>query len=89
MVAYFIWDEGEAFKSHMFYFTLLLRREFIMKEGNFILLISKKTAHILNKEYGVRFGYEGISVSGTRRKYYVAENKYNLDALNKLNNKNK
>ena len=88
MVAYFIWDEGEAFKSHMFYFTLLLRREFIMKEGNFILLISKKTAHILNKKYGVRFGCGGISTSKTKhRKYYLCTSDKNMEVLNKIQNK--
>lgn len=69
--------------------TLLLKRNFKEKEGIFILLITKKTAQILNKEYKVPFGYEGISVSGTRRKYYLTENEYNLNALKELENKNK
>lgn len=69
--------------------TLLLKRNLLKKEGIIILLITKKTAQILNKEYKVPFGYEGISVSGTRRKYYLTENKYNLDALKALETKNK
>lgn len=55
-----------------------------MKEGKIILLISKELAHKLNKEYGVPFGENGISVSGTRRKYYLCESKRNLSLLNKL-----
>ena len=49
-----------------------------------ILLISKELAHKLNKEYGVPFGENGISVSGTRRKFYICESKRNLSLLEKL-----
>ncbi len=55
-----------------------------MKVVKIILLITKEIAHKLNKKYGVPFGYEGISVSGTRRKYYLTESPYNLNALKKL-----
>ena len=78
--------KGRQFKSDLCYYPYGNLKE---KEGIFILLITKKTAQILNKEYKVPFGYEGISVSGTRRKYYLTENKYNLDALKALETKNK
>ena len=46
--------------------------------------ITKKIAHKLNKEYGIPFKDGGISVSGTRRKYYLCPNKRNLSALNEI-----
>lgn len=50
-----------------------------------IIPISKKTAHILNKEYGVPFGYEGISTSKTKsKKYYLCTSKRNLSLLSKI-----
>ena len=54
------------------------------KKVNKILLISKEIAHKLNKEFGVPFGENGISVSGTRRKYYLCESRKNLSLLKKL-----
>lgn len=50
-----------------------------------IIPISKKTAHKLNKEYGVPFGYEGISTSKTKnKKFYLCESKHNLSLLSKI-----
>lgn len=49
-----------------------------------MILIAKEVAHKLNKEYGVPFGENGISKSGTGRKYYLCESKYNMSALKKL-----
>lgn len=63
----------------LFYYEENLKR----KKVNIILLISKKLAHKLNKEYGVPFGENGISVSGTRRKYYLCEREKNMIALKK------
>ena len=54
------------------------------KKENKILLISKEIAHKLNKEFGVPFGENGISISGTRRKYYLCESRKNLSLLKKL-----
>ena len=64
--------------------TLSYRINTKQKEGNNILLISKEIAHKLNKEFGVPFGENGISVSGTRRKYYLCESRKNLSLLEKL-----
>ena len=65
--------------------TLLLRREYKMKVVKKIIPISKKTAHKLNKEYGVPFGYEGISTSKTKsKKYYLCTSKRNLSLLSKI-----
>lgn len=58
-----------------------------MKVVKIILLISKELAHKLNKEYGVPFGENGISMTGKlngRHKYYICENKRNLSLLEKL-----
>ena len=39
----------------------------------------------LNEEYGVRYGENGISHTYTKsRKYYLCENKYNLNALENI-----
>ena len=47
--------------------------------------ISKEIALKLNKEYGVPFGYEGISTSKTKhKKHYLCENKRNLSLLEQL-----
>ena len=54
------------------------------KKANIIILISKEIAHKLNKEFGVPFGENGISVSGTRRKYYLCESRKNLSLLKKV-----
>ena len=54
------------------------------KKASIIKLISKEIAHKLNKEFGVPFGENGISVSGTRRKYYLCESRKNLSLLKKL-----
>ena len=52
-----------------------------------MIQIAKEIAHKLNKEYGVVFGENGISKSGTGRKFYLCESKYNMNALNKLTNR--
>lgn len=58
--------------------------KFIRKKVNIILLISKKLAHKLNKEYGVKFGEGGISTSKTKhKKYYLCERQKNMIALEK------
>ena len=52
-----------------------------------IILITKEQALKLNKEYGIPFGYEGISSTGKengRHKYYLCENKENLSLLKKV-----
>lgn len=55
-----------------------------MKAVKIILLISKKLAHKLNKEYGVPFGEGGISTSKTKyKKYYLCERARNMIALEK------
>ena len=54
------------------------------KKANIIKLISKEIAHKLNKEFGVPFGEDGISVSGTRRKYYLCESRKNISLLKRL-----
>ena len=54
------------------------------KKENKILLISKENAHKLNKEFDVPFGENGISVSGTRRKYYLCESSKNKEFLSKV-----
>ena len=71
------------FKSHILQY-LLLKKYKNRKKVNKILLISKENAHKLNKEFGVPFGENGISVSGTRRKYYLCESRKNLSLLKKL-----
>lgn len=69
---------------HQFPFPLFYCEENIkMKVVKIILLISKELAHKLNKEYGIPFGENGISVSGTRRKYYLCERQKNMIALEK------
>ena len=56
-----------------------------MKVVKKIIPISKKTAHKLNKEYGVPFGYEGISTSKTKsKKYYLCTSNRNLSLLSKI-----
>ena len=54
------------------------------KKASIIKLISKEIAHKLNKEFGVPFGENGISISGTRRKYYLCESRKNLSLLKQL-----
>jgi len=56
-----------------------------------LINISKDVAHRLNKEFGIPFScYEGISRSKSRHgkhsKYYLAESKYNLNSLRKVQN---
>ena len=49
--------------------------------------ISKEIAIKLNKEYGIPFGYGGISSTGKengRHKYYICENEKNLNLIKKL-----
>ena len=56
------------------------------KEWIIILLISKGTAHKLNK-LGVPFGENGISSTGKlngRHKYYLCESARNLSLLRKV-----
>lgn len=66
-------------------FTLLFEENNNMKVVKKIIPISKKTAHKLNKEYGVPFGYEGISTSKTKnKKFYLCESKHNLSLLSKI-----
>ena len=43
-----------------------------------------KTISKLNKEFDVPFGENGMSISGTRRKYYLCESRKNLSLLKKL-----
>ena len=72
-----IWD--------IHYYSIMSK--FIMKVVKIILLISKETATKLNKEYGVSFGENGISATGKlngRRKYYICENRRNMEVLKKL-----
>lgn len=57
------------------------------KKVNNILLISKEIAHKLNKEFGVPFGENGISLTGKengRHKYYLCESRKNLSLIKKL-----
>lgn len=56
-----------------------------MKEVKNIVQINKNIAYKLHDKYGVPFGENGISVSGTRRKYYLCESKRNLEYLSKIN----
>lgn len=71
----------ESYLSHYFHSGRKNKR----KEGKDILLISKKTAQILNKKYGVPFGYEGISTSKTsHKKYYLCESDRNLSLLKQV-----
>lgn len=54
------------------------------KKVLFILLISKKVALKLNKEYGIPFGEGGISTSKTKhKKYYLCTRAKNITALEK------
>ena len=63
-------------------YTLLTRREFIMKGMLVIVLISKEEKdYLLSK--GVNWGYGGISYTDSRhrRKYYLAESGFNMRLL--------
>ena len=67
--------------------TLSYRINTKQKEGNNILLISKEIAHKLNKEFGVPFGENGISLTGKengRHKYYLCESSKNKEFLSKV-----
>ena len=64
--------------------TLSIWTNLKWKKVNIILLISKKLAHKLNKEYGVKFGEGGISTSKTKhKKYYLCERQRNMIAYEK------
>ena len=57
-----------------------------------MIKISREDALKLNKEYGVKFGENGISHShGHHKNYYLTESEYNLRSLLKfsLNNEAK
>ena len=67
--------------------TLSYRINTNRKKETIIILISKKIAHKLNKEFGVPFGENGISSTGKlngRHKYYLCESSKNLSLLKKL-----
>ena len=50
-----------------------------------MIKITKKDALKLNKEYGVKFGENGISrTHGHHKKYYLTESEYNLRSLLKF-----
>lgn len=50
-----------------------------------IILITKDEAQRLNKEYGVKFGDYGVSSTHTKhKKFFLTENKTNLNALNEI-----
>lgn len=57
-------------------------------EGRLIKLkeIDKNEAHILNKKYNVPWRDNGISTSHSKhgKKYYLCENRTNLNALNEI-----
>ena len=56
------------------------------KKWFFIILIKKEEALELNRN-GIRFGVDGICTKKPRhKKYYLAENKRNLELLNELQN---
>lgn len=51
-----------------------------------MIKISKEDALKLNKEYGVKFGENGISrTHGHNKHYYLCESEYNLRSLLKFN----
>ena len=50
-----------------------------------IIPITKDEAQRLNKEYGIKFGDYGISSTHTKhKKFFLAENRTNLNALNEI-----
>lgn len=50
-----------------------------------IIPITKDEAQRLNKEYDVKFGDYGISSTHTKhKKFFLTENKTNLNALNEI-----
>lgn len=52
-----------------------------------IIQVSKKEAHVLNKQFGVPFGEGGLSMTGRlngRHKYYLCESRKNKMLLDKL-----
>lgn len=58
----------------------------ILKERVIVIIpITKDEAQKLNKKYGVKFGDYGISSTHTKhKKFFLTENKANLNALNKI-----
>lgn len=74
----------EVASSNLAVAILSNRINLYRKKVTIILLISKKLAHKLNKEYGVPFGEGGISTSKTKhKKYYLCERHKNMIALEK------
>lgn len=58
------------------------RRNIYKSEEKELIKISKDAAHKLNKEYGVKFGENGISKTTTKHpNYYLCESEYNLRSL--------
>ena len=50
-----------------------------------IIPITKDEAQRLNKEYGVKFGDYGVSSTHTKhKKFFLTENRTNIDALNEI-----
>lgn len=50
-----------------------------------IIPITKDEAQRLNKEYGVKFGDYGVSSTHTKhKKFFLTENRTNLNALNEI-----
>lgn len=50
-----------------------------------MIKITKKDAFTLNKDYGVKFGENGISrTHGHNKHYYLCESEYNLRSLLKF-----
>lgn len=67
------------------YTLMLFSRKFTWKEWIKIVLITKQEAMILNRKYKIPFGEDGISHTYTKsRKYYICENKYNINALENI-----
>ena len=50
-----------------------------------IIPITKDEAQRLNREYGVKFGDYGVSSTHTKhKKFFLTENRTNLNALNEI-----
>lgn len=59
--------------------------EITQKEWIKIVQITKQEAMILNRDYKIRYGENGISHTYTKnRKYYLCERMYNINALEKI-----
>lgn len=65
----------------MLYKNLKIHKERVIV----IIPILKDEAQRLNKEYGVKFGDYGISSTHTKhKKFFLTENRTNLNALNEI-----